>query len=189
MYDISQIRKDYVLSLIESNDYVHLDWIRKCGKTKSSLYASVMYALNNPMSNVLLASIDQKTTYSLLEINKYLYINTNSVYKYSLKRIILNNKSTIYFDINSMDYIKFDLIILDETYYFKQNHKIFDYLKYNKVKILSNSTNSIIKNNDYDNILNGYNFLIDKYKTDQELIHFIRLKKIQKIKNNITILY
>ena len=185
MYDIIQIRKDYVLSLIKSNDYVHLDWIRNCGKTKSSLYASVMYALNNPMSNVLLSSIDQKTTYSLSKINKYLYINTNSVYRHSSKRIILNNKSTIYFDINSINYIKFDLIILDEIYYFKQNHKIFDYIKHNKVKILSNSTNSIIKNNDYDIILNEYKFLIDKYKTNQELIHFIRFKKMQKIKNNI----
>ena len=183
MFDISLFRKEYVSHLIQNNDYVHLDWIRNCGKTKACIYAAAMYANNNPETSVLIYSIDQKSTKSIIEVNKFLF--KKLIFKSNLKRAILNNKSIIYFDLNSIDFVKIDLILLDESFYLNYSHRIFDYIRNNKVKILSNSTSESIKNNDYATILNNYDFLIDKYKTDEELIHFIRMKKIQKIKNNI----
>lgn len=191
-HNIDRYRRDYVYSLFINNQNLLLDWDRKSGKSNYSVTCILDYAINHPNTHNMVIGHTTSASNSLLK--RTIFCNHQRllgvVKKTNQGRIILNNGSVIYYDSKSVKGVDtFDTILLDEITEFDKPNYISNFILYNnKAKILMNCTN-------YDTVMfchirdifnnNNLPLYKDYFKSDEEVLIYLRNKKIQKIKTTI----
>ncbi len=191
MFNIDQIRSDYLYDLFKHNQYLLLNWDRNTGKSKYCLDCIFRYAIEHPRKFILVMSPLQTETENMK--NKLLMCHTqqlNFINEINKKSIVLNNGSTIWFHNDKIDHINlFDILFIDDANYIKKNHELFcKLMKNNTIKVIMNSTDVCkIFVNDFTLFLNSIRskLIIDNYKSDDELFLYSRSKKIENIKSKL----
>lgn len=192
-HDINKIREDYVYSLFIQKQNLLLDWDRKSGKSNYSVTCILDYAINHPNTHNLVVGHSTSSSNNLL--HKTVFCNHKRllgiVKKTNQGKIVLYNESVIYYGSESARGVDtFNTLLLDEITEFDNRNYVENLILYNqKNKILMNCTN-------YDTVMfchirdifNNNNLPIHKdySKSDEEVLSYLRNKKIQKIKNTIS---
>jgi len=176
-YDIDPIRREYLYSLFINNRILILDWPRNIGKSKYSLTCILDYAINHPHSKNIVIGHDtslENLKQKLLRCNQDKF---NLIHSHSNNKITLKNDSIIYFS-EEIRGDSYDTVMIDEQGYVK-----LDITPILNSKIITNGTSAI------DCFFSAY---VERYseiayvnKYEKDLLSYLRLKKIEKIKNNI----
>ena len=182
MFNINSIRGEYIYSLFINNKHLILDWPRQTGKSIYSLYCIFDYAINNQNSKNIVIGYDN----ALINLNqKLIRSNKNKLHlikKHTSSKIELINGSIIVFN-NDIRGEFYDTILIDEQGYTKINP--FNFLSCNS-KIIVNGTSTDSKV--FDNFIKEFSKIghINKYKSNEEISNYLRLKKIEKIKEKLS---
>ena len=179
MFNINSIRGEYIYSLFINNKHLILDWPRQTGKTLLSLSCILDYAINNPNSNNLVVGHDNALINLKEKLLKTNQDKFNLIKGHSKYNISLLNGSTINFSKKITNEV-FDTILIDEQGYTKINP--FEFLSLNtKMIVNGTSTNSKV----FEKFVEEFSKLGHIVKYEKDLLSYLRLKKIEKIKEKL----
>jgi hypothetical protein len=178
-YSIDPIRREYLYYLFTSHKHIILDWPRQTGKTLLSLSCILDYAINNPNSNNLVIGHDNALINLKEKLLKYNQDKFNLIQGHSKYKISLLNGSTINFSKKITNEV-FNTILIDEQGYTKINP--FEFLRLN-TKMIVNGTRTDSKV--FENFVKEFGKLGHIVKYEKDLLSYLRLKKIEKLRTII----
>ena len=191
MYELNEPRNEYLCSLFKNNQYVLLDWPRNIGKSIHAMAILFQYAMNHPNSNILAIGEDSRSYQTLKD--KIISCRKPEFFKNMEKqtkyKLILTNGSVIDFDHRNKSHLNlYDVILLDDVQFkIKNDHDLFNNLASNqKIKVLMTCTDFVqLPMNSLTLYLSSIckDLVIEPFKTDEDLLPYLRRKKIEQIKN------
>jgi hypothetical protein len=197
MHTLDKIREEYVYTIFMYHKYLVLDWDRRTGKSNYSVTCILDYALSHPNSKNLVMGYNQDSSENLQ--TKMITCNNLTKFQSTLTKNTKNkmefvNGSVIYFN-KIEDDIKYNTILIDEVESFNLKYRGLEYFLKRLFQIMNPSTMILANCTDYEkDSLRDFResfknknipIVVDHYKTTEQLLPYLRKKKINKIKENI----